>query len=274
MLRRCAPSPRSLFALLALPLSLALSLACGLLARPANAQINAETLRRSLDHDGVSGALEGSLTGRTGNTEGIVAGGTVQLAFVSQPHSGFLYARGDYVHLGGATQVARSFVHVRGNEQLAPWLYWELFGQMQQDEFLRLRLRSLAGTGPRVRLFADAEWSLYVGSAYMIEREEVSAGSSDGVGEGRSATTAHRWSNYLALSYKASDLVTLTSTTYVQPRLDDFGDLRSLEEASLVINVSKRIATKLGCTLRYDRRPPTGVKPTDVEVRNSLAFTW
>jgi hypothetical protein len=252
-------------------LGAALALVLGLAGRRASAQVNAETLRKGLDHDGITGAVEGSLTGRTGNTEGLVAGGSVSLAFVDRPHSGFLFAKGDYVHLGGATQVARSFVHARGNEQLAPWLWVELFGQAQQDEFLRLRLRTLLGVGPRARLFADAEWSIFLGSAYMLEREVVAL---DTPGSPSEFTIAHRFSNYLAIAYKASDLVTLTSTTYVQPRFDDFRDVRSLEEANLVIAVTKRLTTKLGCTLRYDSRPPAGVKTSDVEVRNSIAVTW
>lgn len=249
-------------------LALALAVAC---PSRAAAQVNAETLRKGLDRDGITGAIEGSLTGRTGNTEGLVAGGALQLAFVQRPHSGFLFAKGDYVHLGGATQVARSFVHARGNEQLTGWLWLELFAQAQQDEFLRLRVRTLGGAGPRVRVFADAEWSVFLGGAYMLEREVVAL---DGPGPRSEITIAHRFSGYFAIAFKASDLVTLTSTTYVQPRLDALDDVRSLEEANLVITITKRLTTKLGCTLRYDSRPPVGVKPSDVEIRNSIGLTW
>jgi hypothetical protein len=51
--------------------------------------------------------------------------------------------------------------------------------------------------------------------------------------------------------------VQLFNTLYVQPRVDDPGDLRVLDEAALVVGLAEHVSLKLAASVRVDTRPPT-----------------
>jgi putative salt-induced outer membrane protein YdiY len=78
----------------------------------------------------------------------------------------------------------------------------------------------------------------------------------------------------LALAVRLDDGLRFTSTTYVQPRFDAPEDYRLLDESAFEANLGKRLTAKVSIVVRYDSEPPTGVHPTDVDVRNSLGATF
>jgi len=87
-------------------------------------------------------------------------------------------------------------------------------------------------------------------------------------------STAHRASIYLTGTENINDKVSFAETIYVQPRLDDAGDVRVLAEASITSKLSKRIALSDSFIFAYDRTPPDGVKRYDTQLRVSLLVTF
>lgn len=238
-------------------------------SRAAFAQVNAERFRDPKSQPGVGGAVEGSIVVDTGNTQGINAGAAGVLRWLDDPHLVLLFAKGEYSRFNNETNVSRALAHLRYNYRLASWLWGEAFVQTQRDGFQRLLRRDVFGTGPRFGLLQLPTFRVYLGTAYMFEREDIAVE----VGTPDSPTTrANRWSNYLSVLWLFDERFSITGTSYIQPRFDRFSDYRWLSEAGLVVNIWRGFSTKLDVSIRYDSEPPTNVKRLDTEIKN--AFEW
>lgn len=248
---------------------LALALSAALLAPGrTHAQVNVEPLRREIATEGAAAQLAGSIATYLGNTEGVTLGGTALIGGRHGRHFGYASGSADYAHLGGATQAAKAFGHVRHNYRLLPFVWSELFAQMEADRFRRIALRELYGAGPRFRLSQSSELSTFYGSAYMLEytRLSESAGLVD------RSDIAHRFSNYVALVWTPDQRTTLSETLYLQPRFDQFADFHVLSVLNLEFKITDRLSSRVDATLRYDSRHAPEVKPHDLEIKNSIGL--
>jgi hypothetical protein len=152
----------------------------------------------------------------------------------------------------------RHMVHARYNLRMFDWVASELFSQFEADEFLVVRTRVLVGAGPRFVLFERTDFGAYLGTTYMAEREDLDPDAfvSQPGGAPR-LNWWHRWSNYLSLRFLVTDRLTLSTTTYVQPRFDAFGDFRVLNDNGLEVSLVPRLSLKWTFSIRHDSRPPT-----------------
>lgn len=246
-------------------------LALGLIRREAMAQVNVERLRTEVGKASTLVSLEGAFTGRTGNVDNVVVGAVASAASRLWRHRFFGSASADYARFNHETKVSKSFIHLRYNYDVSQSVAAEAYVQQQQDKFQRLLLRELAGLGPRYVLADEDELRLAVGTAYMLEYERINV--PQGAPDAR-ATLNHRWSSYLSSVWKLDERVRLLATVYVQPRLDDFGDVRVLIEAAATSDLNKRLGLKVSAMVRHDSQPPTSVLRTDVEVKNSLVVKF
>jgi len=250
-----------------------LALATGALlsvVAPARAQVNTEPFRKRIRSKGVSFILQGTFDGHTGNTQGLTADGLVGLGFASGRHLAFGFGSIDYSRLNGTLGVDKSFVHLRYDYELVRFAWAEAFAQTQSDVFQRIKERDLFGAGPRVALYKDDELGVYLGVAYMFERDltDVSPGASD-----RRIPFESRASVYLTAHATLRDGVDAVTTTYVQPRVDDPGDVRVLNETGFVFKVASWLSASISFTAHYDSRQPSGVLPTDTELKNAISVT-
>ncbi|RYE77440.1 MAG: DUF481 domain-containing protein, partial [Myxococcales bacterium] len=236
-------------------------------ALPASGQVNAERFRQDLRDQTVALKLDSTFLGQVGNVEGVTLGfGLFGGAHVGR-HLAFVRTTADYARVNDTTTIARTFLHGRYNMQLwGPWS-GEFFAQIQQDRFQRLVSRTLIGLGPRLALFDRKELGLYTGISYMFEREVLNV-APDAPDE--SLTTGQRLSAYLSFSSTLAASTSTNTVIYYQPRLDDWRDTRLLLESSIVQKLTKTVGARLSVTMRHDSRPPTGVKQTDVEIRNVI----
>lgn len=250
-----------------------LGLATALPFRPgeARAQVNVETLRGDLRTVPAVAQIEGSFTGRTGNVESVIAGGAANGAARFGRSRFYTSAMADYTRFSGETRVSRSFIHLRYNYALIDWLVAEAFAQQQHDKFQRLLVRELAGIGPRFVLADDEDLRVACGTSWMLEYERIAVapGANDAP-----EIVAHRWNNYFSATVRPDDRVRALATVYVQPRFDDFGDTRVLFETSVATDVTKRLGLRVLATVRHDTQPPTGVKRTDIEVKNAIVVKF
>lgn len=235
---------------------------------PAAAQVNVEPFRRELPDRGLGGRVNGSITGYQGNTQGVVMGGSFMVGMNQERHMSFVTGSFDFAHLGAVTQVFKSFGHARYAYELTPVLSWEGYGQVEADRFRELRLREVLGSGPRLEIEADnLEGTL--GTAYMLEylrRNQTNGAIRSDV--------HHRASQYVRVALHAGEKALLAATVYYQPRLDDFSDFRVLTLAALEFKVSDAVRSRIDATLRYESATVAGVKPHDLEIKNSLGFTF
>jgi hypothetical protein len=239
--------------------------------RGAHAQVNTETLRKRIHDKGFSLVVEGTFDGHTGNTRGLTADGLVGIGYARDRHLAFAFASADYSRLNGTVGIDKSFAHLRYDYELAGWSWWEVFAQAQSDLFQRIKIRNLSGTGPRFALYQDRQLGLFVGAAYMFEVDVIDAAPGT---SGDQRVTAHRTSSYLSAQATLSDGIEAVTTSYLQPRIDDPSDLRVLSESGFVFKMNKVFSTRLTFTAHYDSRPPSGVLPTDTELKDVLSLAF
>lgn len=258
----------------------------------AQAQVNVERYRLDPGDDGLTGGIGISTAWKSGNVDFLEAGLSVQGAARTGPHVFLLVASGKYAAKrtgedraedpgGGLLDPAARFanqglVALRYNRDLAPRWTAELFTQAEYNEFLRLDLRSLGGVGARLAVVRREGAGAWLGTGWMLEYERTDP---EEVAEDP-VTLAHRWTSYASFSLAPADGVTLTSTTYAQPRLTDPRDFRILDETELSVDLSDRLSLGVAFTLRYDSEPPRlaadapPLVPLDTELVNKIRLDF
>lgn len=255
-----------------MPRTIAFAFACALVgaSAPAAAQIvNVQSLLADEPPEGLSGSITASADWRTGNTNLLALAAAPLVRFRSGDHVALATWRGELRQNKSApdadftTIVKKSFAHVRYRYRVRPRVVAEAFGQHVFDEFRRLRLRVVAGAGPKFDVVATGPLRLSVAVAYMIEIEELNDGYIDPDNDPPSASGIHhRASSYVVASYHLDDRVTIANTMYAQPRLDDPSDIRMLDDLALVVKLGDSVAITTALSLSYDSHPPTD-DPTD-----------
>jgi hypothetical protein len=236
----------------------------------ALAQVNTELFRKRIKDTGFSFFLQGTFDGHTGNTQGLTADGLVGAGVARGRQLVFAVASVDYSKLNETLGVDKSFAHLRYDYTITSWVSWEVFLQEQSDTFQLIETRDLIGTGPRFALYNDKHFGLFLGAAYMSERDVYNLPPGSGVDR---LQTAQRASVYLSAHATLSDGIDTVTTTYVQPRFDDPGDIRILSESGFVFKISTWLSTGISFVAHYDSRPAPGVLPTDTELKNAITLT-
>lgn len=139
------------------------------------------------------------------------------------------------------------FQHLRYNYEVTSKIVWEAYTQGQYNERVRLRLRLLAGTGFRFRIMRESHTRFYLGMSYFYEKTQF-----------RDSTTAlfnHRLNFYGAFSQKIGATGRFASTTYFQPIIGDFGNMRWASDNTLLLPLSKKLAFRINFNLTYDTDP-------------------
>jgi hypothetical protein len=229
-------------------------------------------LAKAPAEDGVTGQVELKLNWREGNSPLFDIGGAGTLLVRHDRVLGLVLARGEYGISRGLTLVRKIFEHARMRVTLDERWRWELFAQHEYDQFRRLALRALVGTGPALQVVDRKPVTVLVGASYLLEHERLD-GRATAADAGR-RTLAHRASLYVTGRESIGPGVTIIETVYAQPRLDEPDDLRLLGEFAVLAKLSERVTLKNSLTVAYDATPPDGVQGYDtaLEVAVQLAF--
>ena len=236
----------------------------------AQAQVvNVERLRLDEQVDGYSGSVAGNVDLRQNQRRVFTAGLKAHVQLQRDSNTTLLVAQTGLVKASGSDFVNFAFAHLRRTQHLRTGLAGEAFTQLQQNRVNGIASRWLIGAGLRVRLLDAPNAALYVGSLLMHEREV----------ETNDAIAVHqnwRLSNYLAASYtpRKAEWLSLTTTTYYQPRLGKWADFRMASESNLQVEVTKRLALTTTFNLFYDARPPLGLERTTFALLNGFKWTF
>ncbi|HEU4726799.1 MAG TPA: DUF481 domain-containing protein [Kofleriaceae bacterium] len=243
-------------------------------ARGAHAQIvNVQgALAKPPATDGIAGQVEIKGAWREGNNPLFDVGGAGNLLVRRGPVLGLVLARGEYGTSRGITLTRKSFEHVRARVTLDCRWRWEAFAQHEYDQFRRLSLRALVGTGPALQLIDTKAAAMLAGAAYLYEVNQLDtrAGTID-AGERKAVSRA---SIYLTGHENVAAAAAFVETVYVQPRLDDPDDLRLLGELSIVTKLSTWLSLKNSFTAAYDRSPPDRIKRYDTQLDLGAVVTF
>ena len=247
------------------------------LTSAASAITNVETVRPGLPDQGFSGNIQLGMDGKSGNSseQNYLAGAKLILRQDKNIWFGFA----DYEY--GTTQRVRdtnnALVHTRWVRLLSEKWSSEVFVQWQQDEFDNLESRSLAGAGGRYLALKNADvYSVYLGIGAFREREEYDLVSYN------ETTYITRLNTYLSYKHVINDNLSLVSTTYYQPNVEETSDFRVLWTLGLSVKMAENLKLQLNYQVRKDGDPPQNLevdppivnKETKTEYSTSFVYSF
>ncbi len=235
-------------------------------AESAESQVNIERRRWRGVEEGAVANLDFGFAMKRGNSDvtDLFSSGTV--GYNADPHRAFLVGNIEYGSTAEEKFLNRSMAHLRYNLLLSGSFAAELFGQVEYDEFRLLKNRWLLGGGGRWKLKEAKLLGVVVGLSAFFEHETIDLPAGDPGCE----QDLIRMSSYLVLNLTINDRAGFNFVGYVQPRTDDWADIRSIVDASLQFAVSRRVEFGITYNLRYDNQPPESVKRLDVTLRNTF----
>lgn len=234
-----------------------------------NAQIvNVESKRVVTDSVGWAGSLGGdfSLTRNTSSVLSANAFATVQW----KTKRNLYLLLGDYSFLRGAEQnfIDQAFLHIRFNHKITPFTYLEAFTQFQNNKITKINQRFLWGLGLRFKLNPTAEkMKMYLGVSAMYEFEEEAT-------EPVLYDRHFRNSTYFSFTWKPNKIVTLVSTTFLQPRLDKPSDFRLLNQESLEMAITQKLSVTMTWDFLYDTTPAEGVPDMNYVFKTGILYKF
>ena len=237
---------------------------------PAAAQVDVQPLSREEPPEGWSGTVTGDLSAQTGNTEFVQLGVRGRLYNVRGQVTNLWVGNGGLGFLDRSRFASSGLFHYRQTFRSGRLVWPEWFAQVNYDRSQLLKFRTLVGGGVRTPVAAGEWGEVGAGLSVMLEDERLDL--PDTASHARK-TTALRASTFASFRLVANQLV-ITSTTYAQPRFDDFGDVRVLEDLSLATPVTDRLAMTVSIGMRYDSRPPDGLASLDARLRTGLTYSF
>ncbi|MFT3693686.1 MAG: DUF481 domain-containing protein [Kofleriaceae bacterium] len=223
------------------------------------------------DKNEVDGQIEAKLAWTEGNAPSFDAAGAASVVWKHDDWLTLAQVRGEYGTALHVTNTKKTFEHLRERVTLSCVWRWEAFAQHEFDQFRRLALRALVGTGPALQILNEKDYALLAGASYMFEVEKLSERTD--VTDSGISYTEHRANVYLTGREKLVENVAFVHTIYVQPRLDDASNYRLLGDAALEVKLSKRFAITDGFLVDYDSRPPQQVRSWDTTLKVGLVIT-
>ncbi len=228
--------------------------------------INIEGKRFLRDTNGFTGKTDLSFSLNQNINQVMILGTNIHAQYKYNKHrilsiSDLLFMKADQKDFVNA-----GYAHLRYNYKIAPPIVtWEAFIQAQYNLILLLDRRYLAGTGPRFRVYKTQQIRLYMAALYMYEYQSQARETIQSYN--------HRLSNYLTLTLDLNR-IDFTSTTFYQPKLDEWSDFRIANDTSLEFELSQRLNIKAGLNLLYDTRQPPGVPPLTYLLKNALSLKF
>jgi hypothetical protein len=228
--------------------------------------INIESKRFLNDTNGWVGKVDLSFSVIQNTQQFISLGNNIHVQY-QHNKSRFLFLNDiNFIKAGNNDLVNSGFQHLRYNYKLNTFLTAEIFTQAQYNPILRLKLRYLAGAGPRIKLFKKPNFKMYTACLYMYEYEEI-------VGDLR-INRDNRLSAYISFTVMLGKTVELTSTTFYQPNLANAADYRIANDSALEITIGKRLNYRTGFNLLYDTKQPFGIPNLVYQLKNGLSYKF
>jgi hypothetical protein len=190
----------------------------------------------------------------------LTASAAVQVEYKQKKHFVLSLTAYNFAKASNQNILNDGFQHLRYNYDVTDKIVWEVYTQGQYNERIRLRLRSLAGTGFRFKIVRKGATRFYLGTSYMYEQTQF-----------RDTTVPfvnHRLSIYGSFSRKIGNSGRFASTTYFQPILTNPRNMRWTSDNALSFPITKKLAFRANLNLTYDTDPRLPASVPD------LIYSW
>ena len=221
--------------------------------------------------EGIDTKFSFDINGNNGNTKDFEIGLGIRSQWYEETSTRFFLLNHEYCEYANVRDTNRTFIHFRNIWNHNDEISWELFTQLQDDEFTRLKLRALLGGGARVRLLKEDDNSSHLGLGIFREKEklEFAAATTD-----TGVSYTNRLNLYLVYNQALSNHSKLVSTLYYQPSIDDTADYRLLEQIGLELDITENLSFNVSVNIKRDSRPPQLTKKTDTTYTTGFEYDF
>jgi len=221
---------------------------------------------------GVSGKIEAGLETKRGNTNKDNYKASVRVTYDNATdYVTWAEISGEYGKSNGVEDTSKAFAHVRyihrvtNNEKLR----YELFAQLENDQFRQIKSRVLGGAGLRYKVFNSMERGKgYFGFGGFYESIKYKNQQID------PAESNERINTYLAYSIDFGNSSQFSYSLYYQPKVNNFSDYVHTNKLELQFQLYKELFLKLNATLDVDTNPPIGVNKSNFTQRTTFVFNF
>lgn len=236
------------------------------LSFPSLAIVNVSDLHLKQPKPGFNAYMDIALGGASGNT--VKSDFTMGTRFQRYKDGKTDYLLLDYQYSQGQGSVYdhSSFLHYRHISPLNAIWDSEMFLQGEANPLASLNSRQLLGLGLRYTLSRIPDKrTFYLGSSAMYVVEDITGSGIE-----------NRWraNLYFIAAWKPSSKLTISSSTYYQPALDNLLDFHILEQLSIKISVNDDTAVVFNLDIKEDSNPPGGVVARDIKYGSRLEFKF
>lgn len=215
--------------------------------------------------------LDFKVSGSSGNTNTSKIVFNSQLSWQQEKSIHIAILGYQYGESNALTNINKAFAHYRYIYRAGSSYDWEVFTQLENNEFTRLSYRALLGTGLRFNLSDSEQHQAFAGVGAFASREKIkqTAGLTDaGIEE------LSRANLYLLSKYRVSDTMSISNVLYYQPRLDWPGDLRALYKGKLDFKINSKLSFRVSLDIEFDSQPSQTIKTTDILYTTGLLLSF
>jgi hypothetical protein len=228
--------------------------------------MNIEQERLKTDTTGWAGTAATTFQYLKNSTEFWSSGAHIHLQYKTKK-SLYLWLTDYALAKSSGTNYANAGIqHLRYNYKIKDWFTAEAFTQAQFNNVLNVHFRWLLGGGPRFKVVKTKPFRMYAAALYMYEYEELADTSI--------IHHDHRLSCYVSLTLKIKDNLSLTNTTYFQPKFVQFSDYRLSSQTDMKIGISKHFAFTLSYLYYFDAFPAENIPKETHALQNTLSFEF
>ena len=230
----------------------------------AYAIVDVESLRdRAGNETGYSSSGNLQASGASGNSDRADVSFSALLQYLGNGFSNLFVIGSEYGETSGNRSADEQLIHLRHTRVLTKRSDWEVFSQLQQNEFTRLEERTLLGSGIRLGFGDNSDPCLYLGLGAFYESTR---------NENESAREMGRSNIYVSHRKKTSKDISFITTAYLQNKLDDPDDQRAIGSFSMSIPATENLDFTISVNVEHDSRSPIGVEKTDWTYKTG--FGW
>lgn len=229
----------------------------------SEAIVNIEAVRPDWEAIGYSGQLQLNSNGNFGNTNVFGVRFATNSVWNTGLSQSLLLLSYRYGKSNSARNANESFAHLRYVQKIKDRgslrRYLEVFLQSQANEFRRLSIRGLAGTGQRFEwdIFQESEMAIGAGVFYSYERRTRLKG------ERPIDQTNVRGNFYWSTQVPTTAGSSFVMAVYYQPKMESLNNYYAFINTVFQASWTEQVTLNFEVTLTHNSHPPKDVRKTD-----------
>jgi hypothetical protein len=233
-----------------------------------NAQVNTEALRKSELKAGFTSTNSFNIQLTKGNSDYVIYKGQIRFDYIKGKYHSFIISNIKHGEKENKKFINKGFIHLRCVRSFNKTVAAEIFGQIEYDDFIKLKSRKLGGTGLRILgLQKPGLITVHFGVGAMKEVETYTLST-----EGEKDLL--RSTNYLSANISINKIVDFYANGYYQFDVQSTSDYRILFDGGLSIKLFKNLIFTTNVAYRFDNEPLPGIKTYDVNLLNGISLRF